>query len=59
MTDFVRLKSKHADLVPPHKTFECGPGWEQVLDKYFDAVGRPCRHAQSCVSTASTKNQEA
>jgi hypothetical protein len=40
MTDFVRLKSKHADLVPSHKTFECGPGWEQVLNKYFDAVGR-------------------
>lgn len=40
MTDFPRLKAKYADLIPPQKLFECGVGWEQVLDKYLHEVRR-------------------
>ncbi|MEO3998907.1 hypothetical protein [Mesorhizobium sp. CAU 1732] len=40
VTDFPRLKTKYPDLIPERQHFQCGPGWEQVLDKYFDEVGR-------------------
>lgn len=38
MTDFPNLKTKYPDLIPARMDFECGPGWEQVLDKYFREV---------------------
>ncbi|NGO54568.1 hypothetical protein [Allomesorhizobium camelthorni] len=34
------MKTKYPDLIPERQHFECGPGWEEVLDKYFDEVGR-------------------
>jgi hypothetical protein len=38
MTDFPSLKAKYPDLIPERMKFECGPGWEQVLDRYFAEV---------------------
>ncbi|RWL80658.1 MAG: hypothetical protein EOR67_30915 [Mesorhizobium sp.] len=38
MTDFPNLKTKYPDLIPIRMDFECGSGWEQVLDKYFGEV---------------------
>ncbi|THF58196.1 hypothetical protein [Ollibium composti] len=38
MTDFPNLKTKYPDLIPVRMRFECGPGWEVVLDKYFGEV---------------------
>lgn len=38
MTDFPNLKTKYPDLIPARMDFECGPGWEKVLDKYFGDV---------------------
>ncbi|TPL51520.1 hypothetical protein [Mesorhizobium sp. B2-4-6] len=38
MTDFSNLKTKYPDLIPIRMDFECGPGWEKVLDKYFGEV---------------------
>lgn len=40
MTDFVRLKSKYPHLIPPAMSFQCGVGWERVLDQYFDEIAR-------------------
>ncbi|OHV63642.1 hypothetical protein LCM4576_29960 [Mesorhizobium sp. LCM 4576] len=38
MADFPNLKVKYPDLIPAGMDFGCGPGWEQVLDKYFGEV---------------------
>ncbi|MFD1985579.1 hypothetical protein ACFSOZ_24320 [Mesorhizobium newzealandense] len=38
MTEFLNLKTKYPDLIPIRMDFECGPGWEKVLDKYFGEV---------------------
>ncbi|TIU32381.1 MAG: hypothetical protein E5W38_12860 [Mesorhizobium sp.] len=38
MTDFPNLKAKYPGLIPTRMDFECGPGWEVVLDKYFGEV---------------------
>lgn len=38
MTDFPNLKAKFPSLIPTRMDFECGPGWEVVLDKYFGEV---------------------
>ncbi|MHC2791214.1 hypothetical protein ACVINZ_000226 [Mesorhizobium jarvisii] len=43
MTDFPNLKTKYPDLIPIRMDFECGPGWEQVLDAYSDEAGHRFR----------------
>lgn len=48
MTDFARLKSKHVDLVPTQKTFECDAGLEQVADDVRLALAG-LRYSQSRV----------
>ncbi|TPK55860.1 hypothetical protein FJ546_29025 [Mesorhizobium sp. B2-4-19] len=40
MTDFIRLKAKYPDLILTTMTFQCGAGWELVLDQYFSEVVR-------------------
>ena len=40
MTDFPSLKAKYPDLIPERMRFECGLGWERILDKYFAEVAQ-------------------
>lgn len=40
VTDFPTLKAKYPDLIPDRMRFECGAGWEGILDKYFAEVSQ-------------------